>query len=156
MEVFYSKDKKCNCVNTIENTGLNNVENHRVDNYIADIVGSILRSQRSVCDTCNDCVSCDGYFCNALFNTIPVRLIYCGGNPVGGLIGLGGVTTSYFRIECLTHHRFVKLRLLSVTTVDGEIVVTGTNYTMVVDLDCICSIQCFEPANIEGCTSTTA
>ena len=154
MEVFYSKDKKNNCINTIENTGGNTIENCRISNYMADIIESILRSQRSVCNTCGDCVSCDGYFCNSLFNTVPIRLINCGGEAIGGLIGAGGVTTTYFRIECLTHKRFVKLRLLSVAAVDEVITITGTNYTMVVDLDCVCSIQCFEPVNILGCTAT--
>ena len=137
MDVYYSKDKRPNCANSI-----------------AEIVEQIAKSQRSVCNTCGDCVSCDGCFCNALFNTIPVRLAYCSGDYVSGLIGLGGVTTTYFRIECLSSQRYVKLRLLSVTSVEGEIVVTGTNYTMVVDLSCVSAIQCFEPVNILPCTTT--
>lgn len=139
MEVYYSKDKKNCCTNNI-----------------VEIVETIAKSQRNVCNTCADCVSCDACFCNALFNTIPIRLTTCDGTAVGGLIGLGGVTTSYFRVECVTCQRYVKLRLLSVTTVDDEIVVAGTNYTMVVDLECVGSIQCFEPVNITGCTPTAA
>ena len=140
MDVYSSKDKKPCCTNTI-----------------AEIIESISRNQRSVCNTCGDCVGCDGYLCNNFYNTIPVRLTYCcGGEAVGGLIGAGGITTNYFRIECVTYERFVKLRLLSVTNVDGEIVVAGTNYTMVVEIDCIGSIQCFEPVNITGCTPVAA
>ena len=140
MDVYSSKDKKPCCTNTI-----------------AEIIESISRNQRSVCNTCGDCVGCDGYFCNALFNTIPIRLTTCCGNEaITGLIGAGGAPTTYFRIECVTYERYVKLRLLSATIVDGEIVVAGTNYTMVVDIDCIGSIQCFEPVNIAGCTPVAA
>ena len=139
MEVYYTKDKKTCCTNNI-----------------VEIVEMIARSQRSVCATCTECVSCDACFCNALFNTIPIRLTTCDGNAVGGLIGLGGATTTYFRVECITCERYVKLRLLSVTAVGEEIVVAGTNYTIVVDLECVGSIQCFEPVNISGCTQTTA
>lgn len=136
MEVYYSKDKKPCC-----------------NNNLVEIVETIARTQRDVCMTCNDCVGCDACLFRSLFNTIPIRLTYCcSGNPVEGVIGVGGVTTAFFRVECITNDRFVKLRLLSVTIVEGEIVVTGTNYTMVIDLECIGAIQCFEPVNITGCT----
>ena len=139
MEVYYSKDKKTCCTNNI-----------------VEIIETIARSQRNVCNTCGDCVSCDGLFCNALYNTIPIRLTHCcSGAPVEGLIGPAGATTAFFRVECITCQRYVKLRLLSVTIVDEAVVVTGTNYTMVVDLDCIGTVQCFEPVNILGCTPTT-
>ena len=141
MEVYYSKDRKSCCSNS---------------NSIVEIIENIAKTQRSVCNTCVDCVSCDACF-SSLFNTIPIRLTTCcDAAAIGGLIGIGGVTTTYFRVECISERRYVKLRLLSVTTVDEEIVVTGTNYTMVVDLECVGSIQCFEPVNILGCTTTAA
>ena len=140
MEVYYSKEKKTCCLNSI-----------------VEIAEMIVRTQRDVCNTCTDCVSCDACFCRSLYNTIPVRLTYCcGGDAVAGLVGAGGASTSYFRIECITGQRFVKLRLLTVTAVGEEIVITGTNYTMVVDLECVGTIQCFEPINILGCTATEA
>lgn len=136
MEVYYSKDKKPCCTNNI-----------------IEIIENIARSQRNVCNTCGDCVSCD--FCNMTFNTIPIRLTRCcSGDVVEGLIGAGGAPTTYFRVECITNERFVKLRLLSATVVDDVVVLVGTNYTMVLDLDCIGAIQCFEPINILGCTPT--
>ena len=138
MDVYYSKDRKTNCTT----------------NSIVEIIEAIARNQRSTCNTCNDCVSCDSCFCNSLYNTIPVRLTSCCGDVVGGVIGVGGATTNYFRIECITGQRYVKLRLLNATVVDGVVVLVGTNYTMVVDLECIGSIQCFEPINILGCTTT--
>ena len=134
MEVYSSKDKRPCCTNTI-----------------VEIIENIARTQRNVCNTCEECVGCD--VCFSRFNTIPIRLTTCCGNVVGGVIGAGGITTNYFRVECINHQRFVKLRLLTITTVDEEIVVEGTNYTMVVDLECIGNIQCFEAVNVLGCTT---
>lgn len=132
MDVYNSKDKKTCCLNKI-----------------SEIIEMIARTQRDVCNTCVDTVSCDVCFCNALFNTIPIRLTYCcNGAPVEGLVGACGPSTSYFRVECITNDRFVKLRLLTATVVEGVVVLAGTNYTIVVDLECVGSIQCFEPINI--------
>ena len=134
MDTYYSKEKeKLPCCS----------------NNIVDIIEQIARSQRDVCSTCTDPVSCDMCFYNAINNTIPVRLTYCcSGEAVTAVIGVGGATTTYFRVECINNRRFVKLRLLTATLVDEEIVVAGTNYTIVVDLECVGSIQCFEPVNI--------
>ena len=139
MDTYYSKDRKTNCSN----------------NNIVDIIESIARNQRSTCNTCNDCVSCDSCFCNSLYNTIPIRLTTCCGEAISGVIGAGGASTTYFRVECITGQRYVKLRLLSATVVEGVVVLAGTNYTMVIDLECVGTIQCFEPINILGCTTTT-
>ena len=138
MEVYSSKDnRKPEPINTI-----------------VEIIENIARSQRSVCNNCEDCVGCDVCLFNSRYNTIPIRLTTCCGNDaIEGLIGVGGAATTYFRVECITHQRFVKLRLLSAAVVDGEVVLTGTNYTIVVDLDCVGTIQCFEPINILGCTT---
>ena len=143
MEVYYSRDRKNTCANSCVNS-------------IVEIIESIAKSQRNVCSTCAECVSCDACF-NALYNTIPIRLATCcDGTAINGLIGAGGASTSYFRVECITDKRYVKLRLLSVTADGDAIVIAGTNYTMVVDLECVGSIQCFEPVNILPCTAPTA
>lgn len=132
MDIYYSKDKKTCCTNNI-----------------AEIIERIVKSQRDICSTCAPTVSCDVCFYNALYNTIPIRLTYCcGGTPVEGVVGVGGPVTTYFRVECISNDRFVKLRLLTATAVGEEVVLTGTNYTIVVDLECVGTIQCFEPINI--------
>jgi len=137
MDTYYSRDKKETC-----------------SNNIVEIIEKIVRTQRDVCSTCPEPVSCDMCFYNSLFNTIPIRLVSCcSGTPVEGLIGAGGASTSYFRVECISNRRYVKLRLLTATVVEGEVVLEGTNYTMVLDLECISSIQCFEPLNIAAVTT---
>ena len=131
MDTYYSKDKKECCTNNI-----------------VEIIEKIARTQRSVCNTCTEPVSCDACLYNN-YNTIPIRLTSCcSATAIGGLIGVGGATTTYFRVECISNRRYVKLRLLNVAAVGEEVVITGTNYTMVVDLECVGSIQCFEPINI--------
>ena len=132
MDTYYSKDKKQSC-----------------NNNIVEIIEKIARSQRDICSTCAEPVSCDMCLYNALYNTIPIRLnSCCSGTAIEGIIGVGGPATSYFRVECISNNRFVKLRLLSVTLVEGEIIIAGTNYSIVVDLECVGTIQCFEPINI--------
>jgi hypothetical protein len=129
MEVYYSKDKKNCCTNSI-----------------GEIIEKIAKTQRDVCNTCANLVTCDACFFDSQFNTIPIRLtLCCSGAPVEAVIGAGGTITTYFRVECVTNERFVKLRLLSI---DAEGALIGTNYTIVLDLECVGSIQCFEPINI--------
>lgn len=129
MEVYYSKDKKNCCTNSI-----------------GEIIEKIAKTQRDVCNTCANLVTCDACFFGNQFNTIPIRLTFCcGGAPIEAVIGAGGTITTYFRVECVTNERFVKLRLLSI---DAEGALIGTNYTIVLDLECVGSIQCFEPINI--------
>jgi hypothetical protein len=129
MEVYYSKDKKNCCTNSI-----------------GEIIEKIAKTQRDVCNTCANLVTCDACFFGSQFNTIPIRLtLCCSGAPVEAVIGAGGIITTYFRVEFVTNERFVKLRLLSI---DAEGALIGTNYTIVLDLECVGSIQCFEPINI--------
>lgn len=138
MDTYYSKDKKESCTNSI-----------------AELVERIAKSQRGVCSTCVEPISCDMCFYGSRFNTIPIRLTSCcSATPIEGLIGAGGPATAYFRIECISNKRYVKLRLLSATVVEGVVVLSGTNYTIVVDLECVGSIQCFEPINITVETNT--
>lgn len=129
MDIYDSRDKKSNC-----------------SNNIVDVIERIVKMQRNVCSTCAEPVSCDMCFYNSAFNTIPIRLTTCCSvTPIEAVIGAGGPSTSYFRVESICNNRYVKLRLL---TIEGEGTLAGTNYTIVVDLECIGSIQCFEPINI--------
>jgi hypothetical protein len=131
MEVYYSKDKKNCCTNSI-----------------GEIIEKIAKTQIDVCNTCANLVTCDACFFGSQFNTIPIKLtLCCSGAPVEAVIGAGGTITTYFRVECVTNERFVKLRLLSI---DAEGALIGTNYTIVLDLECVGSIQCFEPINIKA------
>ena len=56
MEVYYSKDKKNCCTNSI-----------------GEIIEKIAKTQRDVCNTCANLVTCDACFFGSQFNTIPIR-----------------------------------------------------------------------------------
>ncbi len=121
-------------------------------NYIKETIMKIDKLQKeAIADTTYYCVSCETSLLSATNNTIPVLFNSCSGSELTGSIGLTN-TTKYFRIESIRCGQYITLRLLEATTQGEETVLTGTNYTMTVDLDCIKCIQCLEPISIEVCT----
>ena len=124
-------------------------------NYIKETVMKIDKLQKDVISDTSFCVSCETSLYNSVNNTIPLRLTYCGGTVLEATIGMNGDVTTYFRVESVRCGQYATLRLLSVVGVGDEAVVTGTSYTITIDLDCIGAIQCFEPTTVEICTAST-
>ena len=123
-------------------------------NYIKDTVSKIDKLQKDlITDTLGRCISCETSLFTSLNNTIPVSFFTCCGNPVTGRVGITDTLTPYFRIESLRCNRFVSLRLL-VSDGATEPVLTPTDYTITVDLDCISSIQCYSPITVDVCQNT--
>ncbi|MDE6660659.1 MAG: hypothetical protein K2J93_02400 [Anaeroplasmataceae bacterium] len=121
-------------------------------NYIKETVCKIDKLQKEVITVGeNRCISCETSLFNPANNTIPVAFYGECGNLFTGLTDLTGTTTSFFRIESIRCGRFVTLRLL---TQDGD-TLTATLRTMVLDLDSVKGIQCFEPITVELCTAST-
>ena len=121
-------------------------------NYIKETVCKIDKLQKEVITVGeNRCVSCDTSLFNPANNTIPVALYSHCGTLFTGLTDLTGTTTTFFRIESIRCGRFVTLRLL---TQDGD-TLTATLRTMVLDLDEVKGIQCFEPITVELCNAST-
>ena len=119
-------------------------------NYIKETIAKIDKLQKEVVTVGeNRCISCDTSLFNPANNTIPVALYCRCGNLFTGLTDTAGTTTSFFRIESIRCGRFVTLRLL---VQDGD-TLTATLRTMVLDLDEVKGIQCFEPITVELCTS---
>lgn len=122
-------------------------------NYIRETILKIDKMQKDIlCDTRYTCISCANALFQSLYNTIPLSLYTCCGNPVTGMIGLDGSITTYFRVESVRCGQYATIRLLEL--VDGTLV--GTDFTMIIDLDCIGRIQCFTPINVEVCTGSEA
>ena len=120
-------------------------------NYIRETVARIDKLQKEVISVGeNRCISCDTSLFNPANNTIPVALYSECGTLFTGLTDVTGTTTSFFRIESIRCGRFVTLRLL---TEDGG-TLTATLRTMILDLDSVKGIQCFEPITVELCTSS--
>jgi len=132
------------------------------DSYFYFINNRIVSSNKmqkeiiSESNTQNRCLMCDTALFSALFNTIPVALYTCSGDPVTARLGVLGDETSYFRIEAIRCHKYATLMLLEATTLDGVTTLTGTEFTITINLDCIGRIQCFAPINVITCTSSTA
>ncbi len=121
-------------------------------NFIKDTVAKIDKIQKEVIsDTTGRCIACEASLFTSANNTIPVRFFTCCGNPVVATNGLPLADTMFFRIESVRCNRYVTLRLLNVNGSDLE----GTNYTCILDLDCVGSMQCLDPISVEVCTQST-
>lgn len=75
----------------------------------------------------------------------------CGGNLTAN-IGVGTTTTTYFKVEAIRGCRYITLRLLEASD-DNELV--ATPYTLTIDGQCICYIQCFNPISTTSCSLQT-
>ena len=121
-------------------------------NYIKETVSKIDKLQKEVITVGeNRCISCETTLFNPANNTIPVSFYSSCGTLFTGLTDTAGATTGIFRIESIRCGRFVTLRLL---TLDGDTLV-ATLRTMILDLDEVKGIQCFEPITVELCTAST-
>ncbi len=112
-------------------------------NYILDSIKRIDQLQKEVLME-NSTTGCDGPLISRLYDTKPVSFGLCGGTRLSAYVGYTGGTTELFRIEEVRGTDVV-LRLL----VNTEGTVTCTEYTCILDTNCCCSMQCFDPVNCE-------
>ena len=89
-----------------------------------------------------DCITCGGPLIAKIFDTKPVAFTLCCDETFSAFLGLSGEKTDLFRIEKVMND-CVLLRLLRRES--GN--VRCTKNTVILRLDCICAIQCFEPIN---------
>ena len=130
-----------NCVNT-DNFGCNTIR---------DTVINIDKLQKAVVtNNVGTCVTCETSLLSSN-NTIPVSFTTCCGNRICGLIGTTSETTCFYRIESIRCGRYVTVRLLS----ESEGTLEATPYTMIIDLDCVGVLQCFEAITIAVCSLST-
>jgi hypothetical protein len=90
----------------------------------------------------NDCVGCGGPLIAKVFDTKPIVFTLCNDEKFTAFFGLSAERTDLFRVEEVMRD-CVLLRLLKR---DGGCV-RCTKFTAILNLDCICAIQCFEPIN---------
>ena len=123
------------------------------ETYIMELLQGIDKMQKeAVMSEEGSCVTCQ----NALFsftnNTVPLMIgLKCGGNLTAN-IGVGTTTTTYFKVEAIRGCRYITLRLLEASD-DNELV--ATPYTLTIDGQCICYIQCFNPISTTSCSLQT-
>ena len=123
------------CTQNVTTTTTNNI------NTIAGLLKKIEQMQKDALNT-NTNAMCQSCLMGAMYNTKPISL-YVRGELFNVNVGLTQTTTQYFRVEEVRGNDTVVLRLL----VLDEGVLTCTNYTVVVSINCICCIQCFDPIN---------
>lgn len=131
-----------NCYDTRRNNNNNN--NNNAHGYtIGDILKRLDKMQReAMINTAAD--GCENCRLASMYNTKPINL-YTKCRQITATIGVDGETTALFRVEAVRDDETVVLRLLQNT--DGAIVCTS--YTIIVNINCICYIQCFEPINCD-------
>lgn len=110
---------------------------------ILDTIRRIDELQReSVKEKESDCIGCGGPLIAKIFDTKPVAFTLCCDETFSAYLGLSNEKTDLFRIEKVMPD-CVLLRLLCRES--GAI--RCTKHTVILRLDCICAIQCFEPIN---------
>ncbi|MCL2522496.1 MAG: CotY/CotZ family spore coat protein [Erysipelotrichales bacterium] len=93
-----------------------------------------------------DCITCEASLVSKAFNTIPVSFFSSNFEPLRAFVE-GDKTTPFFRIENIRENHFVTLRLL----VKEDEKLEATNQTCVLNLNCVCCMECFEPINAPSC-----
>lgn len=123
------------CSQTIMTTTTNGA------NTIAGLLKRIDQMQKEAI-TNNATALCETCLMTAMYNTKPISL-YINNTLFFANLGLTETQTQYFRVEDVRGNDTVVLRLL----VLDEGVLTCTNFTVVVNINCICCLQCFDPIN---------
>ncbi len=125
-------------------------------NYIKDTLVKIDKLQKEVATLGTvSCISCDASLFSSANNTIPVTLFSKCGTTFIGYTDLVGTTTGFFRVESIRCGRYVTLRMLTSDSSDPENpTLVATTRTIILDIDEIAGIQCYEPIIVELCNSS--
>lgn len=125
------------------------------NNFIKETVAKIDKLQKEVIsDFGGRCISCETSLFTSANNTIPVAFYTCDGVLLSALSNTYGNTTTFFRVESIRGGKYVTLRLLSSVGEAENRALEATDYTMILNLDAIIGIQCFEPITVAVCTSS--
>ena len=122
-------------------------------NYILEILKRIDTIQKDIVIEDETCLSCETALFRSGFNTIPLVIYTTCCEPLTSLVDFT-TTTNYYRIESIINNQYLRLRLLTLTTDDPQVLV-GTNRTIVVNIANVIGIECFEPISVEPCQTTT-
>lgn len=95
------------------------------------------------------CEGCEGSLISAFYNTKPIVIYLRGGAKLTVDVPETTTTTTVFRIENIKNDCVI-LRL--VTTNETTQALECTNYTCILTIECICSLQCLAPICCDPCT----
>lgn len=138
---------------------MNNQNDNRCENCIADILKVILILQQSASGNDSCLETCDRGFlgqqcCPATYNTRPIQLFTCstGSNPISMPISKSPTepeTSSIYRLEKLDDC-CATCRVLIVNTENGTATYSSTNSFFTINLDCLCMIRCLDDTFVDG------
>jgi len=128
------------------------VTNQTNKNCIFETVRRIDQIQKEVLLE-NNCIGCEGSLFSRLYNTKPVSFILCSGARFNAQLttAVDAPTTTVFRIQEVKGNCVV----LQLIDNSGDTPVC-TNFTTILNLDCVCGIQCYSPILCELCSDITA
>lgn len=118
-------------------------EKNQINDCILNTIRQIDQLQRETLrEKDSDCVGCGGSLIAKIYDTKPVTFTLCCDETFNAYLGLSCEKTDLFRIEKVMRD-CVLLRLLK----RDSGCVRCTKHTVILKLNCICAIQCFEPIN---------
>ena len=136
------------CQNTLNNNQNNQVVGTQVvgTSLVKTTVRKIDQMQKEA-RLQSACEGCEGSLFANIYNTKPVNFYLCSGALFTVFIpDYSGTQVTLFRIEDVKDDGVI-VRLL---TVEGD-VVTCTNYTAILDLNCCCGMQCYPEICCDRC-----
>lgn len=117
---------------------VNNSTNTNSTNVILNTIKTIDQLQKeTIMDSL--CIGCTGNLITKTFDTRPITFTMQNDAKFTAFINFTDESTSLFRVEDIQGD-FVLLRLLE----KNGGCVTCTNQTAILDINCVCCIQCFE------------
>lgn len=105
----------------------------------------------------SECITCENSLRQTTYNTIPVALYLCNGEPFRAYLDSDiddDDRTPLFRIEEVICDETVKLRLIQHVE-DRQESNVCTRQTVICNIGCICCLQCFPPITCETCHANT-
>ncbi|MDD4000649.1 MAG: CotY/CotZ family spore coat protein [Bacilli bacterium] len=114
-------------------------------NCIKDTILKVDQAQKEALIE-KECDTCERSLLQKIYNTRPVSLYLCNGKPFKAEIPCEGEYTTFFRIQEVKDD-CVLLRILVKNGPTWEC----TDFTVLLDIECICAIQCFPPIWCEKC-----
>ncbi len=100
----------------------------------------------------NNCIGCEGSLFSRLYNTKPVSFVLCGGARFEAPLDstATAATTTVFRIQEVKGNCAILQLIDNYGTTP-----TCTSFTVILDLDCVCGMQCYAPITCTLCNEQT-
>ncbi|XMB87439.1 CotY/CotZ family spore coat protein [Mycoplasmatota bacterium WC44] len=123
---------------------------------ICKMVKEVDQRQKEAILQSSSCIGCDSSLVEATGNTIPISFFMCDGSAFEAFLEPGGdEKTPLFRVEEVFDDCTIKCRLIKrCSPATAEKHMQGmrcTDQTCVIDLNCVCCLQCFSPIFCRRC-----